>query len=468
MYKRCIILLADGSRPDIFEEHFKKGNLPNIQRYLLEQGDFRRAISTFPSTTGPAYLPFLTGCFPGTCNVPGIRWLDKKEFATKKRGRSRFRSYVGFESFLMGRDVYPHIPTIFELIEKSYSFFNPITRGVSFNKNLTKMIRIWYWYYAHLTDHWKFIDENAVRFALKAAEKDFQFLFFVMPGIDEYSHIASPFHQSARDEYLVVDEAVGKICKKLDKLGKLEDTLFWIVSDHGLSETHTHFCINDFLEKRDIKTFYYPLIFRKNCIAANMVSGNGMSHLYFKNKDGWLNHTTRSMLEGMYPKLLHDLLAEEAIDVIAVKNDEGGVDIITERGEAKTSFIGEKLNYDIVGERGPFGYDHIKDADPIQSLAATFDNDYPDAPFQLTHVFTSPRCGDVILSAKPGFDLREKYEVPEHKASHGGLHCEHMQVPLLCNAKLKMRPTRTADVFPTILKLLNYPIPEHIDGVSLV
>ena len=79
-YDHAIVLLADGARADVLAEELAAGRLPNIARHLLERGASVPAVTSFPSTTGPAYLPFLTGCFPGTCNVPGIRWFDKQLF----------------------------------------------------------------------------------------------------------------------------------------------------------------------------------------------------------------------------------------------------------------------------------------------------------------------------------------------------------------------------------------------------
>ena len=75
--KTSIVLLVDGARADVMTDLLQKGELPSLQRYLVEPGSCRQAVTTFPSTTGPAYLPFLTGASPGQCNFPGIRWFDK-------------------------------------------------------------------------------------------------------------------------------------------------------------------------------------------------------------------------------------------------------------------------------------------------------------------------------------------------------------------------------------------------------
>ncbi|HPQ81211.1 MAG TPA: alkaline phosphatase family protein [bacterium] len=466
-FDRVVVLLADGARADVMAEELSAGRLPNISRRLLEPGASLPAVTSFPSTTGPAYLPFLTGCFPGTCNVPGIRWFDKARYEAT-RSFDRYRSYVGLESFLMASDMTDHVKTVFELVSDSLSIFNPIARGAKGSRNATRISRIWHWYYAHLTDRWAFTDSAAEEKLTAALKKRPPYVFAVFPGIDEYSHLAHPRHEKVLERYRWLDGAIGRIFSELDSRGDSERTAFFIVSDHGLSKTNSHFCVNGFLGRHGLPAFFYPLIFEKRGkLAANMVSGNGMTHLYFKNHDGWSRHTAASELERMKPGLLNDLVAEEAIDIVAARNAQGGVDVISKRGRASVRLDGGALHYEVQGA-DPFGYGPMpSDLDMRLSLERTIDTDYPDAPFQIAHLFTSPRTGDVVLSAKPGFDLREKYEHPEHRGSHGSLHASHMRVPVLTNLPLAIRPVRTADVFPTALRVLGVNMPGHIDGVPL-
>ena len=59
----------------------------------------------------------------------------------------------------------------------------------------------------------------------------------------------------------------------------------------------------------------------------------------------------------------------------------------------------------------------------------------------------SDRAGDVVISAATGYDLRDFWEIPEHKGSHGSLHWEHMHVPVLTNKKgLIDEPIRTSHI----------------------
>ncbi len=486
-YKRCIILLADGSKPDVFRDLLARGELPSIKEHLVDNGSFKTAVSVFPSTTGPAHIPYLTGCLPATCNIPGIRWFDKKKYARYGHGsifsmgtHGRYRSYVGPETFLINSDMRNDIYTSFEILPKSYSIFNSINRGVG-NRNLTKIMRIWYWYYGHLTDRWRFVDDAALKKTVKAVDKGLDFLFTVIPGIDEYSHLASPTHEYAIGQYRALDSGVGELVKKLKKKGQWEDTMLWIVSDHGLSETHSHFCVNTFLESRGIKTFYFPLTYRKGCVAANMVSGNGMTNLYFKKRviasgakqspesiGDWSEPATLEDINEMYPRLLSELLAEPAVDVLAVKDRAGNLVAMTRRGVAKIKMEDGMIDYNVEGN-DPFGYTFgSKQFSSDACLSLTFDSDYPDASYQLAHIFSSPRCGDVIVSATPGFDLRVKYENPEHRSSHGSLHRKHMHVPIISNIRLPDGPIRTIDIFPTYLKLMGHDVPGNIDGKALL
>lgn len=461
------MILADGARYDLFRDLLQRGELPHIEKELMLQGGLTKGVTTFPSTTGPAYFPFLTGCFPGILNVPGIRWFDKAAYANPKKKMVKFRSYVGIETFLINRDMKP-VPTLFDLLPQSYNIFNSVCRGAG-RRNLTKIMRIWYWYYAHLTDRWEFLDQQALKKSLKALDFDFDFLFVVFPGIDEYSHLAHPLHDKTIQAYHFLDAAVGELVAKLKQLKKWEGTLFWIVSDHGLSKTDTHFCVNSFLEQRGLAPFYYPKVFhRRHKKVANMMSGNGMTHLYFKGERGWGDVSTRAEIEQIDRRLLEDLVAEPAVDLLCVRREKKGIDILSKRGEAFLYPVGDDFHY-TVKTRDPFGYPSIgTKLDREESLKKTIDSDYPDALSQLTQLFESTRSGDVVLSATPGFDLRLKHEIPEHKGSHGSLHREHMLVPIVTNAVLSDNVCRTADVFPTTLQLLGEPIPSSIDGASLL
>jgi type I phosphodiesterase/nucleotide pyrophosphatase len=465
------MILADGARADVLRDLAERGELPAIAEHMIAPGSFRSAVTAFPSTTGPAYLPYLTGCYPGTCNLPGIRWFDKDHYANsrfslRQRG-DRFRSYVGAESFYMNRDLAADRPTLFELIDRSVNIFSSINRGVGFRGNKSKFSRIWYWYYAHLTDRWGLVDEAAGEKVLRALDGDPEFLFAVFPAIDEYSHLSSPTHPRTIEAYRGLDRAIERIVKDLKRRGWWKETMLFIVSDHGLSETSRHFPLNQFLENSGISVLYYPkIVFKWRFEAASMVSGNAMANVYFRSRDGWKGRTTWEALQDRPDRLVERLIEQPEVDLIAAQRSDGAVVVKGKRGEASISMNG-RIRYEVKGG-DPFGYPKLPESmTDRESLKLTESTDYPDAPAQLLQIFRSKRAGDVILSAAKGSDLRLRYEIHEHKSSHGSLHWEHMKVPLVTNVRLPEGPVRTVDVFPTVLKLLGRPIPGAIDGQSL-
>jgi len=88
-FKRFIFILIDGGPYEVFKALIENGDLPNIKKHVVDRGSLNKAISTFTSTTGPAFIPFFMGLYPGTANVPGLRWLSKSNFQLPNRFNDR-------------------------------------------------------------------------------------------------------------------------------------------------------------------------------------------------------------------------------------------------------------------------------------------------------------------------------------------------------------------------------------------
>jgi hypothetical protein len=127
---------------------------------------------------------------------------------------------------------------------------------------------------------------------------------------------------------------------------------------------------------------------------------------------------------------------------------------------------------------GQFRYSRM-DGDPLgvgcdveggadEAYDATRNGTYPDAIVQIAALAGSSRAGDLILSATPGYDFRDRYEPIPHLSSHGALHREHMLVPLLTNRRPARAPRRTTDLFASALATLGVPAPVQMDGQSFL
>ncbi len=397
--KHCFFFLLDGARFDVFKNLVDQGKLPNISKYFLKTGELKKILTTFPSTTGPAYLPFLTGESPGICNIPGIRWFDKNF--------SKHRSYVGIGSRFINADLAPNIKTLFHLIPHSFNIFNPISAGLSSVRNKVQGLGALLATYGHFTSRWQLLEKRIKESFIKILKFKPQFVFCVFPSIDGISHVESPTSPRVIEAYSRIDQYIGEILEKHIQRNDphFENTLVIISSDHGLSETHSHFDVSHFLNQKGTKVLSYPLVWRKKYELAVMPGGNAMAHLYFTDEPHFVTEET---LQDKHQYILDILLEQEAIDWVAYRTSQGGV--------------------------------------MVKKMSSL----YPDADYQLSQIFKSSRSGDFILSAKKGFDLREKFEIPEHRSSHGSLIAEHMYVPLCLNKRVFQDLERTMDVFPLI------------------
>jgi hypothetical protein len=469
-----LIYLVDGARPDVFRRLLEEGELPNIRREVLTDGAFRLASSCLPSTTGPAHLPFLLGCFPGTLNIPGIRWLDKARYHARRAGLDRFRSYNGPEAPLMNRDLPPERPTIFELARRPFAIYSMVTRGLPRGHNLTQHSKLWMYLGAHLTDRWQPVDRLAHARLMHCLDADPDYIFAVFTNIDSYSHLRDPLAPETLAGYRYVDWSVGQVVAKLKRQGRWDDTLLVLTSDHGMTSTARHLDLAQYLDRRGIPTLYYPVVWKRRPQAAVMISGNAVGQVYFLRHGAPDGGRITGPLDGAGIRralgpIWDELLAREETDFLAWRGAGGGYEIASPRGEATLGRAPRGLTYH--PRRGdPLGLGPIPaPLDARASLAATFESEYPDALVQLDQLFASPRSGDLVVVSRAGYDLREAFEWPEHHGTHGSLHRDHMIVPVICNRTgWAPGPARTADLFPTALEWLGLPPVEGIDGRSLL
>lgn len=462
-----IIYLVDGARPDVMNELIKAGDLPNINNEIMSSGTFRTVSSCLPTVTGPAFLPFLTGCFPGTLNIPGLRWLDKAEFKKKRWNKNGSRSYMGLEAAFFNSDLAKNHPTLFEIFQKPFNIFSLVTRGIPRGHDLTRRSKPFTYFYAHITNRWNTVDAITHNHLIQCLDENPDFIFALFPAVDAFSHVQHPRHDKTISAYRFVDFSVGKIVEKLKRQKRWDETLFIITSDHGLTATHQHFDLALFLQNRGIKTHFYPVIWKSNPGASVMISGNSFGHIYLLDDDS-SEPIAGELVKEMLGSIWEELLAREEVDFVAWRDGNNTYNVESARGRSSIIRKPEGLYYR--PQNGdPLGFGvMVSPMNDQEALELTFDSNYPDALVQIEQIFSSPRCGDLVVFAKNGYDLRRAFEWPEHHGSHGSLHREHMIVPLIYNKSgWDSRPARTADLFSTILKWSKIPIPGDTDGRPL-
>ena len=431
-FSKILFIIVDGARFDIFSDLLEKGRLPAIKKYVAERGCFLRARTVFPSVSGPACLAMWTGKHPAVLGIPGLRWMDREIFRRFPLHPFAFRSYVGPGISMMKKDISP-TKSLFTVFRKNSAIF-PMAEMKGL-KNVTAKIQMGVTLTARLSRVWKIADDIAGMFLVREVSRGVQLVVCTFPGIDELAHLLTPFHGKVIEEYERVDRWIGKAMKIMEGKGILDETLIVVTSDHGLSETATHIDLDSIAERQLGGVLAYPKltpgrIFKPHC--AVMTSGNAMSHVYFKGKNGWGERVCLEEMKRLYGRLLDELEKMEGISMLVAKGENGRI----------YRFKPQQNSW-VEMDENDFLYDEIEP------------------------VFKCNRSGDLIVIARNGYDLRAKwFEIPPHRASHGGIDDEHMNIPLALSFPAPPHlstPPSTLDLFPALLSALRSPLlPELI------
>ena len=451
-----ILLLADGVRPDTLARAIDAGVLPALARLRADGGLFS-VTSVFPSVTGPAYTPFLLGRHPGAVGLPGIRWYDRSH---RRAGWPSFaRSYVGPDLRHVDADLDPGAPTVFELAQPSIGALSVITRGLPraavIGGGPRFAARAALTHLRGRSDAWLGIDRSIADVAvcrIRAERPRFAFVAFT--GVDKAAHAAGHDSPAALEALRLVDETAARVREDAERDGRWEATHLWVASDHGHSPVRAHDDLAGLLRAAGHRVLAHPMVFTRDPDVAVMVSGNAMAHLYLD--PGRRLRPWWSALRGRWEPLASILLDRESVDLLLLPIDDRHTEVRGRgRGSAMVERIGRRLSYrPISGD--PLALGELAPLDTGESLEATRDSDYPDALVQIASMAACARSGDIILSAARGWDFRARFEPIPHVSSHGGLHREHMLVPLLVNRRPVRTPERTVDTFATAAAVLSF------------
>lgn len=462
-----IVLVADGARVDAFQGDL--GDLPALRR-LRDEGGLHAVTTVFPSVTGPAYTPFMTGRFPGPIGVPGIRWYDRARRAASWPGYSR--SYVGIQFRKFDADLDVDTPTIFDLVPNSLAALSVITRGLPHSRRLGTLTarsaaRVALTHFRGRAEGWLDIDHEVMEAIPRRIREDRpDFVFAALAGVDKASHAHGHENPLVREALAIVDGTAARIRSDAEAGGRWDDTHLFVVSDHGHSAVAQHEDLVRVITDRGLRVMSHPWVLGLPCDAAVMVSGNAMAQVYLeparRERPWWPALATR------WDSLVASLLERDAIDLALLPHSSTSCEVRSaSRGCAVVGRDGDIYSYRRTsGDPLGLGDDIRGSADATHDALAS--TDYPDSIVQIVNLAGSSRAGDIILSASRGWDLRARYEPIPHCSAHGALHRDHMIVPLLMNRRPARAPRRTTDLFASSLAALGLAAPRDLDGASFL
>ena len=469
-----ILILADGARPDVLSALAGAGEVPNIGKSFYEAGFGYSGVTVLPSVSNVAYIPMLTGQYPGTANVPGLRWVEKSRFGAGTLFLKGQRSYLGPTHVRLDADMSPGLETLFELNPDSLGVRCDVHRGLSDgNSRFSRIASMPFMFVAHYMRRGRLVDRivlsQTISWLDRTNDRRPRFVFLPLVDVDKVSHRYGPKHRRTIESYRYLDSLVGLLLDWIRKRGLWDRTHFIITSDHGHTETKQHLDLSALISELGYSVFEHPNVYPRNVDAAVMVSGNSFAHVYLASNGIWEAPLSGVELEADHSLVLRTLRQREEVEWFAYRGSDAALKVVSHDGEATLALDGQRYSYTFDGADPLRLALRHNSVDRSEALMQTIGTDFPDALEQLWYLFESERTGDVVVTAKPGYDLRGWREFPEHRSSHGALCKEHMAVPILSNRPLSVDGgARTVDLFPTVAEGLSLtPTKPHF-GRSLL
>ena len=495
------ILLLDGLSQSIFEQNLQANKLPNLKK-LIQSGTYvKNGIGAFPSMTGYAFYPFITGKDASTSGIYGLRWFDRS------LDKGNLRNYVGRTNIHMNRDINPQQKNIFELSGDQYtsSINSYMNKGVKESAltgwrhttskfehtPLFRFLAALPYFGERITADFFEHETYAMELAKKQLKSNPKVQWVTLPSLDAMNHI----HGTTTDYATLlthIDSLIGNFVQTIDNLGQSDTRALAIITDHGISDVHQNIDLrNNFkqglgldLERGEsvhllTDALETPLEEFENKDGYFVINGNLSAYLYMRNplekdtKLSWRKKLLHPQLQTYStPKgdknLLDFLAQQEGIGLLAAQQNDTTIWVQLDDQRAliqksQNSYAYTPINGD------PLGYSSDTLAAKLIDnqfhaaniwLAHTVQTDYPDAIYRLYELMSKPDVGDILICSKKGYDLAADYElfVGNYKGGHGGLHKDLLKVPYILylpnKASKKLEFARSEEVGRMIMEYL--------------
>lgn len=462
------IILIDGLDQERFQNALQKGQLPHLEK-LIENGTYvKNGISSFPSMTGYAFYPFITGHDAIESGIIGLRWFDRS------RDIGNLRNYVGRTNVWMNQDITDTIKTFFELSGNQYT--------TSINSYMNKGVadaRMTGW--THTTAKFEgksFIGPlRSIPFAGKEIAKNhYQHESEVMqmaadqltknPKV-QWITLPSPdatFHVDGMTDYydnlvIYIDSLIGNYQNTIEQLGQSDTRMLAVITDHGVASVDTNI---DFLKVAKDKMgldlargnavnyrsmqLKEPLTEFIDKDGYFVINGNLSAMLYMRDPNKLGAESWRSKLPSLqlnkynHKTGLIDLAQRisqiTGIEFTIYRRNEKSIFIRSKGGLSYITKSEDKYKYTSL-EGDPLGYKELDLTDTFYTadewMSKTINTDYPDAVYRLYAVMNTPEVGDFLLTSEEGYDFAKDYEaiVGNYRGGHGGIKANQLRVPYI-------------------------------------
>jgi hypothetical protein len=421
--KKVILIVIDGLTPSVFEAAVGDGRAPALS-FLAENGEYARAVSTFPSLTPVCLSSLATGAHPDVHHIPHLVWYDRKRRRVVEYGSS----FAALRAAGMTRSILDTIinmnrqhlsqdaVTVYEALEaagyttaainitcyRGRTRHLPTLPGVAIPAYGPKRFFFYNLFESDPTGAplavfgraQGSIDGYAAAVGRWLVTRDgFDFLVYYLPDYDFASHVHGP--EGAFEALARSDAAVGAL---LDASGGpdefLERYAVILCSDHGQTDVE--------------RTAQLQSSFAD--VQGALVTASNRAGMIYRLPECRLD--VRALAERLdTDRAAETVLFREGDDVVARRE---GEEVVVQRD-------------------GPLF-------------------DYPDGGARASAALHNPNAGEVMVSAAPGVEFVDL--AGRHHAgggSHGSLRLGDSEVPMLAIG-FDGVPASIVDVMPAVLR----------------
>ena len=437
--QKLVLIVIDGLTPAMLERAVESEDVPAL-RFLMSRGEYRRAVTTFPSLTPVCLSSIATGAHPDVHEIPHLVWYHRGEQrlveygssfgAVRAAGTTRTIRDVVFN--LNEEHLSKKVVTVFEALEAAGRVTAAVNmvcyRGpVRHAPHVPWLARPAYgpsrFFYFNLFESDVTGSPLAVRTRARGSVDEyarvvgrwlvtrdgFDFLVFYLPDYDYASHASGP--EAAHAALAHADRAISTLFEAAGGPEEfLERYAVLLCSDHGQTRVDRAVRLEDAFQG-------LTLFYRGNGRAAEIA-------------------VTASNRAGMVYRLPG---CRDNPRKLAERLDGGShVVLFHEDGSAVARKDGDELRF-------------APSAGGWQTSGAVEVLAQPDALERAWAALANPNAGDLVVSAAPGVefaDLGGRHHVGG--GSHGSLETGDSEVPML-SIGAGAPPARIVDVTPRVL-----------------
>lgn len=507
--KTVTIVLIDGLSKEIFEHLLKEGSLPFCNELIDESIYVSNGIGAFPSMTGYAFYPFITGMKAPDSGIYGLRWFDRS------LDYGNLRNYVGRTNIQMNNDLSYQYKNLFELNDDYYtaSINTYMNRGVHHSLktgwahtaakysqvSLFSFLRAVPFIGKDISKN-HFQHESLVTdLAIEQLKLNPKVQWITYPSLDAHNHV-----HGTDETYFALLQHLDHELNRLDQAIKAlnqKDRMLVVVSDHGVLDVNVNVDIPAIINKelglkieRGPSTHLStdqlddPLADFVNDNGFFVINGNLSAYIYMTEPDIEGTQAWRSPIDGK--TLVHYPLLHGEVNLPAFVANIEGVELTTYKISEDTLVVLNGQDEAFISKDSSDYYSYYPThGDPLlyqdllipgksyykdSLLLMTVDAEFPYSMVRLWELMEKTNAPDIVLTTKEGYDIAKDYEifVENYKGGHGGIHRDLLSVPYIMRIpgiqKQKIKVARAEDIGATILDYLQINSSLKLTGRSLL